>query len=495
MSFLNADLFSDPTVVDSPSKASTTHNATPFTGSALHQQRRFSYSDVTQTSSFFDNDYAGDEMETTVAAEEIQRHWRGKKERLRHAQALHQQHEQEFVQHQEYAAAHTEEGFAMLEQTQRKQAEMDQAILNRSKQRNQQRQTNAAKPAAYHQSNELTLSNDQIELLLSRFRTCLAVLCAKTKQTPFDLFDINRDGMITRGEFRRAVIDFDFALNETEMNHLIHFLDANNNGTIDMTEWVSQGLNLNRGDRSSAVGKEGLLSAADQRALNQHHTNTASEKATVAIQRVYRGNLGRLRSVERMHEQYQEQQTILQQQREAMMHDWENSQRTGSGGTGHGGAGHGGTGSVVHTKKASFQSPESNPIVSPFHEAFGLGKIVAGTGLPATKHHKSIGVTVSPTAISNTNNHPNRNNNTGIIIENVEMRSTNKMDLQHREDPEIKDDAIRRPVKPVRPVGLSPSAHNRSNGTSRAAKVNTAARNMVEDVMKQSLISIATPLK
>lgn len=478
MSFLNADLFSHPTVLDSPSKEST-QNATPPTGIALHQQRRFSYSEVTHTSSYFDSDYVGDDMETTVAAEEIQRHWRGKSERLRHAQALHQQHEQEFVQHQEYAAAHTVEGFAVLEQTQRKQAEMDQAILNRSKQRNQQRQTNAAKPAAYHQSNELTLSNEKIEVILSRFRKCLAVLCAKTKQTPFDLFDINRDGIITRGEFRRAVIDFDFALNETEMNHLVHFLDANNNGTIDMTEWVSQGLNLNRGDRSSSVGKEGLLSAAEQRALNQHHTNAASEKATVAIQRVYRGNLGRLRSVERMHEQYQEQQTILQQQREAMMNDWENSQRTGSGGTGSGGTGSGGTGSggTGHTKKASFQSPESNPIVSPFHEAFGLGKIVEGTG---------VGVTVSPTAISNSSN-----NNTGVIMGKVDMRSTNKMDLQHREE-ESKDGAIR---QPTRPVGLSPSTHNRSNGTSRAAKVNTAARNVVEDVMKQSLISIATPLK
>ena len=63
-------------------------------------------------------------------------------------------------------------------------------------------------------------------------------MCQNTGKSPFDLFDVDRDSQITRGEFRRAVVEYDLAISEIEMNHLLHHMDSNNDGVIDLSEWV-----------------------------------------------------------------------------------------------------------------------------------------------------------------------------------------------------------------------------------------------------------------
>ena len=234
VSDLNTDLDVSPTKI--------THTVPDGTS------RRISYSEVTTRSTFFDdkdnsdNDnsnnsgnielqhflmLSSDNMETAAAAEEIQRHWRGKHERARYNQCLREAHNVEVDLHNRTASKHTEEGLVLLEQSRRTQSKLDQEILAREKKRAAKRQgstmttmmttTNQKiiSPGNYHTTNKAT--EEEIDRLVSTFRRCLATLCQNTHLTSFDLFDLNRDGHVTRSEFRRAVMEYDFAMSEIEM--------------------------------------------------------------------------------------------------------------------------------------------------------------------------------------------------------------------------------------------------------------------------------------
>ena len=236
MSYINTDLNMSPTKI--------THTVPDGTS------RRISYSEVTTRSTFFDNEdnddngngndsgnrelqhflmLSSDNMETTAAAEEIQRHWRGKNERERYNQCLREAHDAEVDLHNRTAGRHTEEGLVLLEQSRRTQSKLDQEILAREKKRAAKRQGSTMTTTTmttttnqkiissgnYHTTNKAT--EEEIDRLVSTFRRCLATLCQRTHLTSFDLFDLNRDGHVTRSEFRRAVMEYDFAMSEIEM--------------------------------------------------------------------------------------------------------------------------------------------------------------------------------------------------------------------------------------------------------------------------------------
>ena len=200
------------------------------------QNRRISISTLQSTSTYFDDD---DDMETTVAAEEIQRHWRGKQARINHTTQLHHIHQADHTTHLNIAAEHTEQGFFLLSQQSSIQTKLDQDILEKSRkrQRAQEQRTLSDNLNTFHQTDS-SLINNNLKQLIIRFKRCLNILCQNTGKSPFDLFDVDRDSQITRGEFRHAVVEYDLAISEIEMDHLLHHMDSNNDGVIDLNEWV-----------------------------------------------------------------------------------------------------------------------------------------------------------------------------------------------------------------------------------------------------------------
>jgi hypothetical protein len=248
MSFISTDL-------DTRVAATTASNVETGGNAVIQVNRRISYSEVTERSTFFDDEDEDEDnsndMETFVAAEEIQRHWRGRSERLKHDQRLLLEHEAEVELHKRTAGKHTEEGLVLIEQESwggGGQSKMDQDILDRSKRRgarDEGRQVISASGSggagdslignknrknddrvvattllagSYHSTIDTSQATvGEVDMVVRTFRRCLALLCQRTRLTPFKLFDVDNNGGVTRGEFRRAVVEYDFAMTEIEM--------------------------------------------------------------------------------------------------------------------------------------------------------------------------------------------------------------------------------------------------------------------------------------
>jgi hypothetical protein len=418
-----------------------------------------------------------DDMETYVAAEEIQRHWRGTQVRKERTQKLHQEHQEDYNVHLQSAAAHTEQGLELLAHTTSQQTRMDKEILEKSKKRQRaqdRRKISSAmlpqgSPSGYYfwDKESVETAPALLALLLQRFQRCLRLLCQQTQQRPFEIFDQDRNGSVTRGEFRKTVVDYDLAISEQEMDLLLRHMDSNEDGVIDLHEW-SAIFNSNVDPTTQHV-----LSKEGRRALDDRiNTDPDALASTKCIQRVYRGSVGRVRSTNRMHEKFRLEEEEMDKRRSAMLISWEREEEKEP------------VLSISIGKKVVVEKEEeeeeeveveveeeeqmpveTSPFFSAFVQGMGGGTVV---GVVVSPVSNGVSVSVSPSK------HPQQ-----VHIDEPPS--------SHSRSPKIS--------QPTRPKPRMAGSRSGEKVASRASRVNEAAKYVVNDAVKQGLSRMATPAK
>ena len=90
-----------------------------------------------------------------------------------------------------------------------------------------------------------------------------------TFEQAFTAIDENGDGSVSNHEFVHAMHNLGFRLSKAQLENLVSFLDSDESGTIDYTEFASQITRRKFGEPPDGAVQEGMIEVVSARGLKE----------------------------------------------------------------------------------------------------------------------------------------------------------------------------------------------------------------------------------